>query len=135
MRPLSFRQRIAVPRAHDVRTITRIVEMWRIRRFMASHADGSGYIQGNVIRWIRGVLAAGAVTHLTLHVLPALTASLETGAAGVGAIDPANAARLLPAGHMAAHAIEAELLVHFDERFVGVRVTGLRPELRLRRVA
>jgi hypothetical protein len=123
-----------MPWAHDVRTITRIVEVWRVGGFMTSHADGSGYFQGDVVRRIRGMLASGAVTRLTLHVLAALPASLKTGTTDVRAIDPANAAGLLPARHMAAHAIEAELLLHFDERFVRVCVSGPGPELRCLRV-
>src|SRR5438105_3396110 len=104
----------------DVRTITRIVKVWRVCGFMASHADGTGDFEGDeaFLTRIGCVLAARAVTHLALHVLAPLPVPLESGAAHSGAVDAADASRLLPARHVAADTIEAELLLHVDERLV-----------------
>ena len=84
MRFLAASKRFAVPRTDDVWTITRIVEMWRIGGFMASHADGSRHVRVDVSRRVGGVEAARTVTHLTLDVLAPFAVVLETGAAGGG---------------------------------------------------
>src|SRR3954471_9501600 len=135
VRSLAFVQEIAMSGSDDERTITRVVKVWRVLGFVATHADARVHVGVDVTRRIGGVLGPRPVTHLTLDVLPSLAAALEAGAAGSGAVDAADAARLLPPGHVASHAVEAELLLLLDQRVVGVGMPRVGPELGLRLVA
>src|SRR3954451_4407937 len=135
VRSLAFVQEIAMSRSDDERTITRIVKVWRVLGFVATHADARVHVGVDVTGRIRGVLRPRPVTHLTLDVLPPLAAALEAGAARSGAVDAADAARLLPPRHVASHAVETELLVLLDQRLVGVGMPRVGPEVGLRLVA
>src|SRR5206468_8484362 len=105
-------------------------EVRGIGRFVAAHADRGRDLGRDVPGRILGVLAAGPVAHLALHVLPSLSAPCESRAAHLGAIDAGHASRLLPSGDVAADTVEAELLADADQRLIAVRVARLRPGLR-----
>src|SRR5262249_29902763 len=129
LRLLPLGEGLSVTRAHDEGTILPIVELRRVRRLVAAHADGGGYLCADVGGRIRGVLAAGAVASLALHVAPTDSRAADAALAHFGPVDAADPARLLPAGDVAADAVEAELLLHRDQRLVGVGVAGLGPEV------
>src|SRR3954470_4426672 len=135
VRSLAFVQEIAMSGSDDERTITRIVKVWRVLGLVATHANARVHVGIDVTGRIGGVLGARPVTHLTLDVLPSLTAALEAAAACSGAVDAADAARLLPPRHVTSHAVEAELLLLLDQRVVGVGMPRVGPELGLRLVA
>src|SRR5690242_11146008 len=128
---LPRRERLAVAGTDDERPVARVVEVRRVGGLVAAHADGGRHLRRDVARRILRMLARGAVAHLALHVLPPFSAAREPGAADLRSIDAAHPARLLPAGDMAADAVEAELLARKDQRLVSVRVARLRPEARL----
>src|SRR3954462_1755851 len=135
VRSLAFVQEIAMSGSDDERTITRVVKVWRVLGFVATHTNARVHVGIDVTGRIRGVLGPGPVTHLTLDVLPSLAAAVEAGPARSGAVDAADAARLLPPSHVASHAVEAELLLLLDQRVVGVGMPRVGPELGLRLVA
>src|SRR3954467_5319424 len=84
VRSLAFVQEIAMSGSDDERTITRVVKVWRVLGFVATHANARVHVGIDVTGGIRGVLGPRAVTHLTLDVLPSLAAALEAGAPGSG---------------------------------------------------
>src|SRR3954471_2032109 len=135
VRSLAFVQEVAMSGSGDERTITRVVKVWRVLGFVATHAHARVHVRVDVTGRIRGVLGPRPVTHLTLDVLPSLATALEAGAARSGAVDAADAARLLPPRHVASHAVEAELLLLLDQGVVGVGMPRVGPELGLRLVA
>src|SRR3954469_14569738 len=135
VRSLAFVQEIAMSRSDDERTITRVVKVWRVLGFVATHANARVHVGIDVTGGIRGVLGPRAVTHLTLDVLPSLAAAVEARPAGSGAVDAADPARLLPPRHVASHAVEAEPLLLLDQRVVRVGMPRVGPELGLRLVA
>src|SRR6185369_432487 len=131
MRLGAFRQRQAMAGADDVRTIPRIVEVWRIGRLVAAHAGVGGHLAldeaaGGVLH----VLAGRPVAVLALDIAAADAPPAQARTADLRPVDAADPSRLLPAGDVAADAVQAELLLHPDQRVVGVRVLRLCPELR-----
>src|SRR3954469_23535822 len=135
VRSLAFVQEVAMSGSGDEWTITRVVKVWRVLGFVATHAHARVHVRVDVTGRIRGVLGPRPVTHLTLDVLPPLAAALEAGAADSGAVDAADAARLLPPRHVTSHAVEAELLVLLYRRLVGWGMPRVGPEVGLRLVA
>src|SRR6267143_5283553 len=126
---LALRERLAVTRANDVGAIFRIVEVGRVGRLVAADAGARRHLELDEIAGsILDMLAAWPVAILALHVLAPDAAPVHAGAAGLCAIDAADAAGLLPAGHVTLDAVQAELLLHRHQRLVGVCVLGLRPE-------
>src|SRR5438105_4412885 len=129
LRLLPSGERLAVAGADDERPVLRVVELRRVGRLVAAHADRGRDLALDVAGRVRDVRAARAVTGLALHVPAADAAPLDALFAELGPIDAAHAARLLPAGDVAADAVEAVLLLHRHQRVVGVRVAGLGPEV------
>src|SRR5882672_5980281 len=126
---LALRERLAVTRADDVGTILCVVEVGRVGRLVAADAGARRHLELDEIAGsILDMLAAWPVAILALHVLAPDAAPVHAGAAGLCAIDAADAAGLLPAGHVTLDAVQAELLLHRHQRLVGVGVPGLRPE-------
>src|ERR1700738_5029571 len=98
---LALRERLAVSRADDVGAILRVVEAGRVGRLVTADAGARRHLEldecaGSAL----DVLAAGPVAILALHVLAPDAVAVHPGSAGLGAIDAADAAGLLPAGHM-----------------------------------
>src|SRR5205085_1245025 len=115
----TFRQRQAVAGADDVRTIPRIVEVWRVGRLVAAHAGGGGNLAlDERASGVLHVSAARPVAVLALHVATANAPAAQSRATDLRSIDAADSARLLPSGDVAADAVEAELLLHADQRVV-----------------
>src|SRR5467141_461641 len=126
---LALRERLAVSRSDDVGAILRVVEAGRVGRLVTADAGARGDLElDECAGSILDVLAAGPVAVLALHVLAPDSAPAGPGAADLRAIDAADAAGLLPTGHVTLDAVQAELLLHRDQRLVGVGVPGLRPE-------
>src|SRR5690348_13104100 len=128
-RLLALCKRLAVAGADDERPVLRVVEVGRILRLVAADAEARRHLGADVAaRVVLDVLAARAMAILALHVAAAHALAVDAGAAHLGAIDAAHAAGLLPSGYVAAHAVEAELLVDLHQRRIGAGMPGLRPE-------
>src|SRR5712691_3790723 len=130
VRLLALGERHAVSGADDVRPVLLVVELRRVGRLVAAHAHGLAHLAADVLGGIGHMLAPRSVAGLALDIAPAEPVSGETGAAHFALVDAADAAGLLPSRDVAADAVEAELLLHRDQRVVGVRVPGLLPEFR-----
>src|SRR5204862_1873393 len=129
MRLLPLRQGVAVSGSDDVRAVFRVVEVRRVGGLVAAHAGSVGNLAlDERTRGVLHVMAPRPMTVLALHVASPDSLSFDAGPAELGAIDPADASRLLPPGDVAADAIEAVLLLDRDQRGVCAGVLGLRPE-------
>src|SRR5260370_29632297 len=120
LRLLPSGERLAVARPDDERAVLGVVELRRVGGLVAAHAHRRAHLGADVAGRVLDVLAAGAVARLALHVATPEAAPVQALAAELGAIDAADAARLLPATDVAVDAVEAELLLHRDQRLVRI---------------